>query len=845
MSIHAFIPRELPPGLAPLTELALDLRWTWSRRSNHLWKTIAPEAWEATRNPWIILQNTPGPRFRELARDAAFRRELEAILEERRNYGSGVVSPSEMAGTGLTLQKKVAYFSMEFGVGEGLPLYAGGLGVLSGDHLKTASDMGIPIVAVGLLYQEGYFRQTVGPDGRQEALYPYNDPTALPIQPELASSGGWLTISLELPGRILSLRVWRANVGRTPLYLLDSNAPANDPFDRGITGKLYGDGPETRLRQELVLGIGGWRLLEALRLDIGACHLNEGHTAFVVLERARTLMQAHGLRFDEALWASRAGNVFTTHTPVEAGFDSFSPSLLARYFPHEEGYLAELGLGFRDLLRLGRACSGESGEPFRPAFLAMRGSARVNAVSALHAETSRRLFGSLFPRWPTDDVPIRHVTNGVHVPSWISRSADEVWTAACGGEPWRGPVDALGAAASIDDRALWVMRGRARDDLVRKVRQRLARQLARHGGRREVVAAAARALDSDVLTLGFARRFATYKRPNLLLRDPDRLRRLLADPHRPVQLRGAGKAHPDDGPGKHLVESWVRFAGRPETKARCIFLEDYDLALAQELVEGVDVWLNTPRKPWEACGTSGMKVLANGGLNLSVADGWWAEAYAPDVGWSLGGDRDPTGDEGDDDARDTETLFQLIEREIVPAFYDRDAEGLPRGWLARVRASLSQLTPRFSANRMLDEYVKGYYRPAEDALAQRIGDGFAQARTLDRWARRLADAWPALRLGRLETSQSDHGWDVTVEVFEDVLEAGDFSVELYADRNHSGGSRRIPLSPAGPLPGTSHGQLFKGSVPDDRPISEYTPRLIPRSTLAALPMELPLVVWHH
>jgi starch phosphorylase len=740
-------------------------------------------------------------------------------------------------------QKPVAYLSMEFGLGEAVPLYAGGLGVLSGDHLKAASDMCVPIVAVGLLYQEGYFRQRLGADGRQEALYPYNDPTALPIQPVLASGGGWLTIPLELPGRVLSLRVWRVNVGRTALYLLDSNAPTNDPFDRGITGKLYGDGPETRLRQELVLGIGGWRLLDALGIDPGACHLNEGHTAFAVLERARTAMRAYGLAFDEALWATRAGNVFTTHTPVEAGFDSFSPSLLARYFPDGQGYLAELGIRLDQLLALGRV-GRDSAEPFRPAFLAMRGAGRVNAVSALHAETSRHLFAALFPRWPTPEIPIGHVTNGVHVPSWISRPADEVWTAACGADPWRGTGDALdAAAASIDDRTLWIARGRAREDLVRKVRRRIARQLARHGTGRDVVVAAGRALDPDVLTLGFARRFATYKRPNLLLRDPDRLHRLLADPHRPIQIVVAGKAHPDDGPGKELVEAWVHFANRPEIKARCVFLEDYDLLLAQELVQGVDVWLNTPRRPWEACGTSGMKVLANGGLNLSVLDGWWAEAYAPDVGWSLRGDGD--GGDEDQDARDAERLFQLLEQEIVPGFYDRDAEGIPHAWIARVRASLSRLTPRFSANRMLKQYVNDYYRPAEQALAQRVANGFEQARALDAWARRLAEAWPALRLGPLEQRECEGGWEITIEVFEDLLRQGDFSVQLYADGNHASGPQHVALSPVGALPGTSHGQLFRAIVPNDRPVTDYTPRVVPASAFAALPMEMPLVTWHH
>jgi starch phosphorylase len=834
MTQAAFAPPALPSGLEPLAELALDLRWTWSHGADHLWRHLDQETWDDTRNPWLLLQSVPRDRLAACARDPDFRRDVEQVLEAR---GAYLTAPPVLEGASGALARPVAYFSFEYGLGEAIPLYAGGLGVLAGDHLKAASDLGVPLVAIGLLYQEGYFRQTFDAAGRQHELYPYNDPSTLPIQPCLMPSGEWVMVSVELPGRTLTLRAWRATVGRVTLHLLDSNVPTNDPADRGITGKLYGDGPETRLPQELALGIGGWRLLERLGIQPGACHLNEGHAAFVVLERARSAMAAHGLSFREALAATRAGNVFTTHTPVAAGIDAFSPAVIAKYLP-EHGYLASLGITTGDLLALGRAPGAPDDEPFRPTYLAMRGSARVNAVSALHAETSRELFRSLFPRWPEPEIPIRHVTNGVHVPSWDSAATDELWTNLCGAGRWRGSADRLEAAVcDVDDRTLWAVRARARQELVERARRRLAHQLARRGGSPDT---AARVLDPDVLTLGFARRFAEYKRPHLLLSDEQRLRRLLGDRVRPVQLLVAGKAHPADDQGKALVEAWMRFATDPEVRPRCVFLEDYDLALAQELVQGVDVWLNTPRRPWEACGTSGMKILVNGGLNLSVLDGWWAEAFSPEVGWAIGDGNRPS-----DDARDAAALFDILEHEVVPAFYDRDAEGLPRSWLARVRTSLARLTPRFSANRMLREYVAGFYRPAEEEVAARLDHDGAVARDLQRWSQRISSAWPGIRFGALDARAADSGGPVSVEVFLNDAAVEDIRVELYADPGAPAGEpSRVAMEMSRPLPGTSHGFLFKGAVPSGRPIGDWTPRIIPRSPVAHVPDELALITWY-
>jgi len=841
MILHAFLPRDLPPGIDPLTEMALDLRWTWSHATDDIWRTIDSATWDATHNPWIILQSVPHERLETLAEDGSFRQRLATILAERRRYAAA-------GATADATPLPTAYFSMEFGLSEALPIYAGGLGVLAGDHLKSASDLGVPIVGVGLLYQEGYFRQALDAQGRQQELYPYNDPTALPIQPALAISGGWLMVAVDLPGRTLRLRVWRANVGNVPLYLLDSNTPLNDAADRGITSKLYAAGPEVRLCQEIVLGIGGWRLLEALGIEVGACHLNEGHAAFAILERARGTMRTTGLPFQTALWATRAGNIFTSHTPVAAGFDTFPSELLAKYFPEGRGYLAELGIGFEDLLALGRARPDDVTEPFRPAHLAFHGAGRVNAVSRLHGETSRQLFRPLFPRWPEREVPVDYVTNGIHVPSWDSQGADELWTQACGPNRWRGAGEELArGSGKVDDRTLWSVRGRVRAELVTRARARLERQLARRGASPDALDQARRVLDPDVLTLGFARRFAEYKRPNLLLRDRGRLQRLLTDASRPVQIVVAGKAHPADVGGKALVEAWVRFAEEAPVRARCLFLEDYDLTLAQELVQGVDVWINTPRRPWEACGTSGMKVLVNGGLNLSVLDGWWAEAYAPELGWAIAGDSSKRDEDGEDgDQRDALTLFHILESEVVPLFYDRDSEGLPRAWLERVRASLSRLTPAFSATRMVREYASRYYEPARRQLTRRLADGGAVAKRLEGWDKRLRTHWQALRFGHLETLSRGASCEISAEVYLDDLEPGDVAVELFAEPASPGAEPVcVQMHAVGPLPGTSHGHLFSALVPADRPVSDYTPRIVPAALLAAIPLELPLIAWHH
>lgn len=839
---HAFMPRELPAPLAVLAELALDLRWTWSHAGDALWQMVSPDIWERTRNPWVILQDVPQERLAQLAADVWFTDELQRLVHERDGY---LEEPGWYGRQlGSSSMKVVAYFSMEFGLGEGLPLYAGGLGILAGDYLKTASDLGVPAVGVGLLYQQGYFRQVLDASGRQQELYPYNDPTSLPIQPVLAPSGGWLHVALTFPGRTLLLRVWLARVGRVSLYLLDSNDPLNSPADRGITSELYGGGLELRLVQELVLGIGGWRLLEALGLQVDVCHLNEGHAAFVVLERARSFMAQQGVSFWEALWATRAGNVFTTHTPVAAGFDTFPPELISKYLPVVQEDLAPRKVSLAELLALGRRDGHDPHEPFNMAYLAMRGCAAAHGVSRLHGAVSRAIFRALYPRWPEREVPIGHITNGVHVPGWDSPWADALWTQACGKTRWRGAVEQLGdAIQAVTDEALWALRGAERHAVVREARQRLVRHFGQRGAPPDVIAQAWHALDPNALTLGFARRFTAYKRPNLLLHDPERLRRLLTNAERPVQIIVAGKAHPQDEEGKRLVQAWMTFVQQPDVRGRAVFLEDYDMALAQELVQGVDVWINTPRRPWEACGTSGMKVLVNGGLNLSELDGWWAEAYGPEVGWALGDGREHS--EAEWDRREAEDLYDLLERDILPAFYTRDAQGIPRAWVSRIRASMASLASHFSSNRMLRDYVEQLYLPAAAAFQRRSAQGGQLAAALHAWQRQIEAHWHAVHFGNLDISQEQGHWAFHAQVYFGEVSPSWVRVELYADARDGEEPLRQEMHQGEQITGAVNGYIYHATVQASRPAWHFTPRVIPYHPEARVPMEAALILWQH
>lgn len=827
---------DLPSPLSRLTELALDLRWSWSHASDVLWETIDPELWAATANPWLILETVSRDRLESLAADPAFRAELERQLAEREDNLNGPTWFGELDADGHL--GTVAYFSMEFGLSESLPIYSGGLGILAGDMLKTASDLGVPMVGVGLLYQQGYFRQALNIDGAQLAYYPYNDPAMLPVIPLRNGDGGWLRVTVELPGRLLQLRCWEARVGRSRLLLLDANDLVNSPRDRGITGELYGGDSEARLTQEVVLGIGGWRMLERLELPVRVCHLNEGHAALAVLERAASFARTHSVPFETALRATRAGNLFTTHTPVPAAFDRFPPALTRLYL---QPYAEQWQLPFERILQLGRvdeSGNGDGEEEFVPAYLALHGCGAVNGVSRLHGEVSRRLFSMLFPRRPLGEVPVGHVTNGVHTPSWDSQQADQLWTRSCGKARWVGDLAEVGGGVrALADEDLWEFRGASRQAFIVALRSRLARQRASHGATEARIEETAQLLDPNALTLGFARRFTAYKRTNLLLSDPDRLSRLLTSATRPVQLVMAGKAHPLDRNGQQMIKDWSAFIARPELHGRVVFVEDYDMAVAATLVQGVDLWINTPRRPWEASGTSGMKVLVNGGLNLSELDGWWAEAYAPELGWALG-DRCEHDADTAWDAVEATALYRLLEEEIVPLFYTRDQNGVPREWVARIRESMARLTPAYSSNRMLREYVENYYLPQAKAVADREADGGRLAMELEAWRWRLKAHWGSLRIGDLSWQREDAGWRADLQVYLDDLEPDDVAVELFAEPDMRYLLRRID-----PLPGAIHGYRYGATLPADRDPQDYTARVVPIHPAASIPLEATEILW--
>ncbi len=827
-------------GVEHLQELALDLFWSWNHSADELWGQIDAELWSLTHNPWVVLQTVSRKKLAQLCADSAFCQCIEDLIERRRLQFEGPAwfqqaHPDAQLGV-------VAYFSLEFMLSEALPIYSGGLGNVAGDQLKAASDMGVPVVGVGLLYQQGYFRQIIDAAGNQRELYPYNDPMQLPITPVRGADGEWLRLEIELPGRKVWVRAWQAVVGRVKLYLLDSNDPANSPVERGVTSELYGGGPELRLAQEMLLGIGGWRLLEKLGVSVQVCHLNEGHAALTVLERARTFMQAQGCSFAQALAVTRAGNVFTTHTPVTAGFDRFDPTLIRRYLGW---YAAQaLHIDVDEMLALGRLNPDDPNEPFNMAYLALRGCRAVNGVSRLHGEVSRGIFQPLFPRWPREEVPVGHVTNGVHVPSWDSQGADVLWTQSCGRDRWRGTMDEVSSSIrATSDEHIWEMRSHGRLALVHHARQRVAHQLTAEGFPAGDITGARSVLDPNALTLGFARRFATYKRPNLLLHDADRLARILTDRNRPVQLIIAGKAHPRDEAGKAMVTQWVKFIrDRLDVRPHAVFLADYDMLLSEHLVQGVDVWINTPRRPYEASGTSGMKVLVNGGLNLSELDGWWAEAYTPEVGWAIG-DGQEHGDDPAWDAHEADELYQILEREVIPEFYARDDRGLPAAWIARMRESMARLTPMFSANRSVREYAENYYLPAAAAYRRRASNNGALGRELVAWREELARRWHNLHFGKLEVSSAGDRHRFTLQVYLDELEPDAVQVQLYAQPLDSQPAIVQPMRRDKPLAGAINGFLYSGEVPASRPVEHYTARIVPFHPAASVPLEANQILW--
>jgi len=827
------------PGVEALTELAMDLRWSWNHRADELWKRLDPVLWAQTLHPNVVLQTVSRGKLDAALADPEFCGLLKHLVQARRQAATSPAWFQEKhPGTPLTC---IAYFCMEFMLSEALPIYSGGLGNVAGDQLKAACDLGVPVVGIGLLYQHGYFRQLIDRFGAQQALYPCNDPGQLPISPVRQPNGERLRIEIALPGWSVWLRTWQVQVGRLTLYLLDTNDAANFPVHRGITGDLYGGNADTRLKQELVLGIGGWRLLDSLGIKPEVCHLNEGHAAFALLERAHSFMKESGQPFEVALMATRAGNLFTSHTAVTAGFDRFPASLIEQYL----GRYArdKLGIPMRTLLGLGRRDPNDDTEPFNMAYLAMRGSGAVNGVSRLHECVSRRIFTPLFKRWPEREVPIGHVTNGVHMPTWDSAAADRLWTESCGQARWLGTSATLSDDfRKTSDEQIWQLRSESRGDLVDYVRATLGRHMAMGGADPGAIARTQARIDPTVLTLGFARRFATYKRPNLLLHDPERLLRILTKPGRSAQLLLAGKAHPADLEGQALILEWTRFIRRSDLPPPVLFLADYDMLLAEHLVQGVDVWLDTPRRPWEASGTSGMKVLVNGGLNLSELDGWWAEAYAPDVGWALGDGREHNGDPAWD-AVEAEALYNHLENEIIPEFYTRNAKDIPVAWVARIRESMARLTPRFSASRSVREYTEQHYLPGAKAFRVRTADNCALAKTLVDSVHQRALGWPGLRFGpmRGDTQGGRHRFEV--ELFLNGLDPSLLRVELFSNSLENELPQREEMTGGLPLSGTSGSQDYRIDICSPRQREDYSVRVVARDGQLMVPLEDASILW--
>lgn len=817
-------------GYDSLLNLALDLRFPWNRGTDAIWRELEPELWNLSHSPWAILQTVSREKLARSFADPKFTALVNSLLKRHQETLDGSTWFQDHYPNSAL--KCVAYFSMEFMLSEALPIYSGGLGNVAGDQLKAASDLGVPVIAIGLLYGQGYFRQSIDKNGEQQELYPHNDPGLLPIKPLRTADGEWLRIKIDLPGWSLWLRTWEVTIGRRKLYLLDSNDIANIPAHRGITSELYGGDKELRLKQELVLGICGWRLLEALGIQPDICHLNEGHAAFVALERAYSFMKKTKEPFEVALAATRVGNLFTTHTAVPAGFDRFPPQLIEKYLG--DYAQTKLGITAKQLISLGQL---HPEDDFNMALLAIRGSGFVNGVSQLHGVVSRQLFKDLFPRWPEEEVPVGFVTNGVHMPSWQSGFANDLWTEVCGKGLWHGLKNGqVNKMSTVSDEQIWQLRSEARSTLVNRARRLLSRQLSARGESKDTVEKSQHFLNPETLTLGFARRFASYKRPDLLLTDEDRLIRILMNPERPVQLVIAGKAHPADGLGHALIKKWMDFLSRPGVRSHVVFLSDYDMILAGYLVRGVDLWINTPQRPWEACGTSGMKVLVNGGLNFSELDGWWAEAYCPEVGWALGDFKEHGNDPGWDRA-EANRLYELLEEEVIPEFYKRDKKNIPVGWVKKVRDSMSRLTPQFSADRAVREYTEKFYLPAADLFKKRTENKGSLATQIVEWRSFIEQNWEQLKFSsfKVETDQENRLVEVQVQLAN--LNPHAVKVELFSP------ALTKEMEYQGKIPNTPNGHIYRAKVPIANPVANFTARIVPYFPGVAVPLEANQILW--
>lgn len=846
---HAFeVTTELPEPLAPLKQLASNYWWTWDHEARELFRSIDKDRWDkAEHNPIGFLNSLGKERQDKLASDAYFVTRLNRCVDRMNAYLSEETWFSKTYPQ-LTTGTTIAYFCAEFGISEGLPIYSGGLGILAGDHLKAASDLGVPLVAVGLLYNRGYFRQRLNHDGWQQEIYPQYDFYQMPLTLIRDGEGQPVRIEVEFPDRTVNCHIWRAEVGRISLFLLDSNVLENQPTDQGITDTLYGGDSEMRIRQEMILGIGGMKALRAVGINPTVCHMNEGHAAFLGVERLRQFMKDHNCDLATARQVIVGSNVFTTHTPVPAGFDLFPPDLLERYMGRS---ISEAGMSFDQFLRQGRLDPNNQGEAFNMAILAMDNANHVNGVSELHAKVTREMFSSRWPTYPEEEAPVDAVTNGIHTMTWVSQRMSNLFNSYLGDDWRRNPEDpqAWEGIDSIPDEELWAALEGQRAELIRHVRKRLQGDLERRTAGGLDFGTINGILDPRILTIGFARRFATYKRASLMLTDRDRLKSILYHSERPVQIVIAGKAHPRDDGGKRIIQDLVQFINHGGVRTRMVFLEDYDMRVARRLVQGVDLWLNNPRRPHEASGTSGMKVVPNGGLNCSILDGWWDEGYEPGLGWAIG-DRAPMGDEGHQDWLDSRGLYHLLEHEIAPMFYHRVENGVPRGWIQMVKRSIKAHAHRFSTNRMVHDYTVNHYVPAAQTFHALVADDLARAKSAMEWKQKVRDGWGAVRVVEVtdnaaKTNTMGRQIEITAVIDTGSLGAGDVAVEAVVGKVGPNreliGTRIEPLAYSGTRDGK---QVFSANISCDvAGYQGYTVRVVPHNGDVAVKSELRLVTW--
>jgi starch phosphorylase len=846
----------LPPRLQALHKLAYNTWWSWNHDAIALFRRIDAQLFEEVENsPVKMLSKIEQDRLKQLLGDDGFLAHMDRVEESLDSYMSASTwfqeTYGEDGGDIVTLadRYRIAYFSAEFGIHESIPVYSGGLGVLAGDHLKAASDLGIPLVGVSLMYREGYFRQYLNVDGWQQERYPENDFFNLPLIAETAEDGTSLLVEVQFPGRKVAARIWRIQVGRVPLYLLDANIPQNSKEDREITSRLYGGDHDMRVRQEMILGVGGVRALRALKKTPVVCHMNEGHSAFCGLERIRARMEQTGLDFHTVKEAVAAGTCFTTHTPVPAGNDVFAPQLIQHYFGD---FLPVLRIGWDEFLGLGRQNPQESNEPFCMTVLAIRLSQTSNGVSKLHGSVSRKMWQKIWPNLPDVEIPITSITNGVHTHSWLSPEIAQLYDRYLGFQWKERPTDysVWKRVDHIPNEELWRTHERRRERLVAFARARVKAQLTRRGAPPAEIARADEVLDPDALTIGFARRFATYKRGTLMFRNLDRLTALLNNKDHPVQIIFAGKAHPRDHGGKELIAEIVHIARRPELRRRIVFLEDYDINVARYMVQGVDVWLNNPRRPLEASGTSGMKVACNGGLNLSVLDGWWVEGYLGDNGWAIGAGEEYTDLVYQDDI-ESRAIYDLLEQEIVPLFYNHSSDGLPRGWIRMMKRSISTLSPIFNTNRMVQEYTEKCYAPCAQRFDRLSQENLRRSLELARWRQVVRGGWPGVRVESVQTKGSDNllvgsQMEVVARVNLGSLRPQDVDVQLF----HGGVDSRgeiprpdaISMGHNGEHTGSSW--VYTGTIPCKTSGQHgFAVRVLPHHEDLANPFETGLLTW--